>query len=117
VNDKKTQAHALEMGDTVRIRRSHETATLGLAGLTGTVYGFTTPSVTKPEVIGEAPGDLAFNVHLSERDEELWFNPDCLEFVDHGGGMTASISGKDFVRTAGGEWRAVKRPWWKFWGR
>ena len=41
------------LGDEVRIRSTDVTESLGVAGHTGIVYGYTTPSVTGVDVIGK----------------------------------------------------------------
>ena len=107
-------------GDKVRIRSSPETQARGLAGLIGQVFGITTPSVTNVAVVGGAPNDTALNVSIEGQSEELWFNPDLVEFVDHAAGTEMALDGvsKKWIRTEDGGWReeqvAAKR-WWEFW--
>ncbi len=104
----------LDLGDHVRIRETPETADTGFAGMTGMVYGITTPSVTGIEVIGGAPADTAVGVGFESVDMTVWFDPDLVEFIDHGAGTTASAAGQDLVRTAEGAWKPVDRtPWWR----
>ena len=97
----------LSFGDNVRIRATPLTEKLGLAGLTGSIYGETTPSVTAVVVIGEVTGDYAVNVMLEGRGEQLWFAADLVEFIDHGAGTKVSIGNKHLVRDASGEWREI----------
>jgi hypothetical protein len=59
-------------GDHVRIRATAETECRGLAGREGTVFGFTTPSLTRVEVIGLPAEDFALNVHFDELNEAFW---------------------------------------------
>ena len=96
----------ISFGDNVRVRETPVTQAAGVAGLTGPVYGETTPSVTGVEVIGESDGDYAINVHFEERGEALWLAPDLLELVDHGVGAEITIDGvgKKWTRTESGEW-------------
>jgi hypothetical protein len=96
----------ISFGDTVRVRHTEATRAAGVAGLTGPVYGETTPSVTGVDVIGEVTGDYAINVYFKDREESLWFAPDLLEFVDHGVGAEITINGvnKKWTRTESGEW-------------
>ncbi|HJT79237.1 MAG TPA: hypothetical protein VJ739_18720 [Gemmataceae bacterium] len=94
----------ISFGDNVRVVSTPLTVSLGLAGLTGQVYGETTPSVTGVEVIGGAAVDYAINVRLVGRDDSLWFAPELLEFVDHAPGTEVVIGTKRLVRTASGEW-------------
>jgi hypothetical protein len=95
---------AISFGDKVRIASTALTDSLGLAGLTGLVYGETTPSVTKVDVVGELTGDYAINICLDGRDETLWFAPELLEFVDHAPGTEIVLGNKRLVRSASGQW-------------
>src|SRR5690349_20344417 len=111
---------AISFGDNVRVRNSKVTMEKGLAGLKGSVYGETTPSVTGVEVIGELKSDYALNVHFDGLNESFWFTPELLEFLDHGAGAEITLKGvpKKWTRTATGEWKeentsAPKKPWWK----
>ena len=96
----------ISFGDNVRVVATPETENAGLAGLTGQVYGETTPSVTNVEVIGKMQGDFAINVHFDERGESHWFIPELLEFVDHGTGTEFTLDGvpKKWTRNADGGW-------------
>jgi hypothetical protein len=111
----------VSFGDNVRVASTPLTTSLGLAGLTGVVYGETTPSVTGVEVVGRATADYAVNVQLDGRDESLWFASELVEFVDHAPGTEIVIGNKRAVRTASGEWMEDRppsksaRPWWRFW--
>lgn len=110
-------------GDNVRIRSSIETELKGVAGLTGQVYGQTTPSVSGVDVIGESNSDYAINVFFADRNESYWFAPSLVEFVDHGPGTEITLDGvaKKWVRTKTGEWHEESaetkpaKPWWRFW--
>jgi hypothetical protein len=95
---------AISFGDTVRIRTTIETERLGLAGKTGMVYGWTTPSDTCVQVIGSLAGDRALAVKLEGQNDSLWFDLDLVEFVDHTPGTTARVGSKGFKRNADGEW-------------
>lgn len=91
--------------DTVRVVTTDEMVAHGYVGRTGVCYGFTTPSVTNVEVVGDSDTDFAFNVHFEEEGvEDAWFSPDLLVFVDHGAGTTITVGDKSFVRRADGEW-------------
>ncbi len=115
----------ISFGDNVRVRDTAATRAAGVAGLTGPVYGETTPSVTGVDVIGEVTRDYAINVHFEERGESLWFAPDQLEFVDHGAGTEITLDGVDkkWTRTESGEWQEspqgtkVKSLWARLTGR
>jgi len=91
-------------GDTVRIRTTVETERLGLAGQTGMVYGWTTPSDTGVQVIGSIVSDRALAVKLEGQHDSLWFDPDLVEFVDHTPGTTVRVGNRTLTRNAGGEW-------------
>lgn len=94
----------ISFGDNVRVVSAPLTSALNLAGLTGVVYGETTPSVTGVEVIGAVTADYAINVKLDGRDDAPWFVPELLEFVDHAPGTEMVIGNKRLVRDASGEW-------------
>ena len=53
-------------GDNVVIRSTRETEAAGVAGRTGSVTGFTTPSVTGVEVVGGTAEDYALGVCAAE---------------------------------------------------
>lgn len=94
-------------GDNVRIRRTPLTESLGLAGLDGCVYGETTPSVTGVKVIGETEQDFALNVVIEGKEDDLWFAPELVEFVDHAEGTQIRIGTRRFSRDAAGEWEEL----------
>ena len=52
----------VSFGDNVRVVDSEQTRALKVSGLTGQVYGETTPSITGVEVIRELKSDTAVNV-------------------------------------------------------
>lgn len=116
---------AISFGDNVSVRSTPLTQKLGLAGLTGQVFGETTPSSTNVEVIGEKREDYAINVFFESRDEGFWFSPELLELVDHAEGTEITLDGvsKKWTRTASGDWaesvtedsQSQNKPWWKFW--
>ena len=113
---------SVSFGDNVRIRVTSETEAAGVAGLTGQVYGLTTPSVTGVEVIGTPSADSAINVHVEPHGQAFWFSPELVEFLDHAPGTEMHLkgSGKRWVRTEEGRWNEEpasrqKTPWWKFW--
>ena len=94
----------ISFGDTVRIRATVETERLGLSDRTGILYGWTTPSVTGVQVIGWNANDRALAVQIHGQNDQFWFDPDLVEFVDHTPGTEASVGGKSFKRSADGEW-------------
>jgi hypothetical protein len=99
----------ITFGDKVRIRSAAVTDAMGVTGQTGIVYGGTTPSVTRVEVIGDISDDHAIAVKIEGRAESLWFAENLLEFIDHQSGMTMSIAGRHFVRDEHGEWHEAEQ--------
>ena len=100
------ESPSISFGDNVRVRPSPEAEARGVAGLSGQVYGETTPSVTGVSVIGQVLRDYALNVHFEGRAETLWFAPELLEFINHAPGTEIRLDGvpKKWVRSASGEW-------------
>jgi len=96
-------------GDNVRIRRTPETERLGIAETIGNVYGETTPSESKVEVVGEVRSDYALNVYFDSLEKSYWFAPDMLEFVNHASGTEVHVHGSAFksVRQRDGSWKDV----------
>lgn len=91
-------------GDTVRFRSTELTKRLGLAGLIGSVFGESVPSISGVVVEGPCPGDFAVNVVVDGRSGSVWVDPDHVEFVDHGAGQEMRLGNKCFIRSASGEW-------------
>jgi len=99
---------SFEFGDNVRVRANAVTEAAGLAGMSGQVYGFTTPSVTGITALGDVQNDRAYSVFIQARSAEFWLAAELLELVDHGAGTTAQIQGGlKMVRTADGGWEPV----------
>jgi hypothetical protein len=92
-----------DLGDLVRIADEPETRAAGYADRTGTCYGFTTPSVTGIEAIGQGAEDTALNVGFDD-GSAAWFNPSLVIFVDVNAGQVATIGDKRVVRLPSGEW-------------
>lgn len=110
---------SIAFGDTVRILSSPETEALGVAGKTGQVYGETAPSVTTVDVIGQVTDDFAINVSVEGIEEQYWFAPALLEFVNHSAGTEITIGNHRAVRREDGSWDESKvdpeKAWWQFW--
>ena len=110
-------------GDNVRVRTTPETEALGIAGLTGQIYGETVPSLSGMPTVGPIPDDYAVNVMIEGHPEGLWMCPDLVEFVDHGPGITITLDGvpKKWTRSQTGEWleesteKQPARKWWEVW--
>lgn len=87
------------MGDLVRIRTSPDTVAAGYADRTGTCYGFTTPSQTGIEVIGQDTEDYALVVGFDD-GTHAWFSRTLVEFLDVSAWERKSIGNKRVLRTA-----------------
>ena len=94
-------------GDHVRIASSDETEGSGFAGRSGHVFGESMPSSSGVgPVIGDRGEDLALSVFFDDTEEQEWFAPHLVEFLDHGGGQTMSLEGgPSFVRDSDGAWQ------------
>ena len=99
----------ISFGDNVRIHRTADTECIGVAEMIGNVYGETTPSVTKVEVIGQLQSDYALNVYFDTLRVSHWFAPQLLEFVNHAPGTEIHVHGSSFksVRQRDGTWKDV----------
>lgn len=95
--------HQIEMGDHVRIVEAPETIANGYASREGTCYGFTTPSVTGVQVIGQGPEDYALNVGFDD-GTTAWFGRSLVEFLDVSPGMVIQIGSRRLVRATNGDW-------------
>ncbi len=92
-----------DLGDTVLIVASPDTIARGYAGRPGTCFGFTTPSVTGVQVIGDANDDYALNVAFDD-GTSAWFHPSLVAFVDVNAGQIAVVGDKRRVRAPDGAW-------------
>jgi hypothetical protein len=112
VDDSVMFENMTSFADRVRIKRTEETERLGLAGLEGQVFGYTTPSVTDVAVVGILSDDYAVNVHFDELDEEFWFADDLVEQIDRSPGTVISLEGRgtEWVRLPNGEWQEKSSP-------
>lgn len=109
-------------GDHVRIIEHPATLEAGIAGLDGDVLGETTPLVTGVEAVGGAPQEFAILVDLVDFEDDVWINPELVEFLDHSPGMEIQYKGvnKRWIRSETGAWveeplEEPRRPWWRFW--
>ena len=99
----------ISFGDNVRILRTAETERLGIADMIGNVYGETTPSESRVDVIGKLTSDYAFKVHFETLNVSYWFAPHMLEFVNHAPGTEVHVHGSPFksVRQRDGTWKDI----------
>jgi hypothetical protein len=97
-------------GDNVRVRSTPATKAGGYAGLAGQVHGSTVASCGGVTVIGEPVDDVALNVYFEDRNEDAWFAPALLEFIDHAPGTEIRLEGvpKTWMRAASGEWIVIE---------
>ena len=95
----------IEFGDNVRVVDNNITRAAGVALKEGVCIGFTTPSVTSIEFIGETEIDYAVSVELKANSEVIWITQDLLEFIDHGEGQVIEIGNKRATRRADGSWK------------
>jgi len=70
-------------GDLVRIVAAPETAESGFAGREGQVFGESIPSRSGVgPVIGDRGEDYAFSVFFEDTDEQAWFAPHRVQFLE-----------------------------------
>jgi hypothetical protein len=100
----------IAFGDKVRVCTTRRTEQEGIAGKTGIVHGFTTPSQTGVEVIGDSADDYAIAVMIEGKSNATWFAANLLEFVDHQPGTTVEVGGVRRIRDEWGEWHDSKLP-------
>ena len=91
----------------IRIKASPETDRLKLTGKIGSYYGFTTPSVTGVDVIGDLGEDFAASVFFEDTGDQLWFADSVLEFLDHDPSLEGTIGGRRMFYTSDGRWQEV----------
>ena len=72
----------IAFGDDVRVRVTPATQAAGVAGRIGSVAGFTIPSHTRIDVIGELRDDFALSVLFENPSAQLWFAMELLEPVE-----------------------------------
>jgi len=108
----------MPMFDAVRIRSTPATRAAGYDGAEGVVFGVTTVSLTRVEVVGEPEDDCAVNVDFDGALASAWFQPSLVEVTGQPE-TTISIGRAKFQRADGdAEWAQVKpRAWWRFWSR
>jgi hypothetical protein len=119
-------------GDNVIIRDTPATQAAGFAGRTGTVSGFTTPSVTAVDVFGATGDDFALAVMFDDDSlPDTWFAKELVLFIDHAPGTEIRVGNVKAVRAADGTWIETRvdgspqgsplepaehtKPWWKLW--
>jgi hypothetical protein len=109
----------ITFGDNVRVQDTPVTKAAGIAGRVGNVHGFTTPSVTGVEILGELKEDYAIHVFFEDLSRGYWLDPGLVEFIHHGPGAAIRLEGvpKQWTRSADGEWHESGRPlapreWW-----
>ena len=110
---------SFRFGDIVCIKQTPDTLKAEIAGLNGTVYGFTTPSASGVTAVGPLSDDFALNVHVDSLRKAFWLDPSTIDLVERPETMEFSVAGKTIrVTQKGSEYREEvisPRPWWKFW--
>jgi hypothetical protein len=95
----------IEFGDKIKFVDNEVTKKAGVAAKEGTCLGFTTPSVTNIEFIGETEIDYAISIELSDTKDIIWTTQDLVEFISHGEGQVIEIGNKRATRRADGSWK------------
>jgi hypothetical protein len=94
----------VRFGDRVEVVAAPETTAAGIAGLSGTVLGFTTPSHGYATgVIGVSPDDVAVNVDV-DGDTPHWLAAQLVRFVRVEAGLEIRIGNRRMIRQADGSW-------------
>ncbi|HUO26637.1 MAG TPA: hypothetical protein VMU61_13305 [Candidatus Aquilonibacter sp.] len=100
----------ITFGDKVRVRATFATESRSVAGPDGDRHGFTTPSQTRMEVIGDSTDDYAIAVLIEGQSKAMWFAENVLEFLDHQPGTTVEIGNRRMIRDEAGQWHQVELP-------
>lgn len=95
----------IEFGDKVKFVDNETTRKAGIAAKEGTCLGFTTPSLTNIEFIGETEIDYAISIELSDTKEIIWTIQGLVEFISHSEGQVIEIGNKRATRRADGSWK------------
>jgi len=95
----------LEFGDKVKFIDNDATRNAGVAEKEGTCMGFTTPSITQIQHLGETEIDFAISIEIEETKELIWTTQDLVKFISHGEGQIFEIGNKRVTRRADGSWK------------
>jgi hypothetical protein len=98
----------ITFGDKVRVRATRRTEQEGIAGKTGIVHSFTTPSQTGVEVVGDCTDDYAIAVTIEGSVSAVWLPENVLELVDRQPGTTVQVGSCRLIRDEQGQWHDVK---------
>jgi hypothetical protein len=90
------------IGHKVRIASTPTTQAAGVAGRTGTLAGFTTPSQTGENIIGEPKDDIAFGVEFKNPDALMWLPPELIEFTGRTSDLDITIYGQRWLWRSNG---------------
>jgi hypothetical protein len=94
----------------VRIHATAGTEALGLAGLVGSVYGWSVPSSSGVEpIVGPVPSDFVISVYLEARNEQIWIAPELTDDLGDGAGRTPALEGVRvrWVQRPDGAWEEL----------
>ena len=95
----------IEFGDKIKFVDNEITRQAGIALKEGTCLGFTTPSITNIEFIGNTEIDYALSIEIFDTNETIWVTQDLITFIDHGEGQIIEIGNKKATRRADGSWK------------
>lgn len=95
----------IEFGDHIRFVDNETTRIAGVALKEGICMGYTTPSITNIDFLGETEIDYAISVELKENATIIWTTQELIEFIDHGEGQVIEIGNKRATRRADGSWK------------
>jgi len=76
----------------------------------GLLQGFTLPSQTGVEVVGDSTEDYAIAFMIKGRNSTMWFAANLLEFLNHQPGTTVEIGSKRLIRDETGGSHEAKLP-------
>lgn len=83
-----------QFGARAKVMATAETEAAGIAGWIGTVFGQTTPSLSKVSVLGVPHNDFAINLNFGKPSESYWFAEHLLELVEAPPEMRVDIDPK-----------------------
>ena len=95
----------IEFGDYVKFVDNEKTRAAGVALKEGVCVGFTTPSVSNIEIIGDIEIDYAICVELKDNSEIIWATQNLLEFIGYGEGQVMEIGNIRVTRRSDGNWK------------
>jgi hypothetical protein len=95
----------IDFGDKVKFLDDQVTREAGVAGKEGICVGFTTPSITRIEFIGDVSKDYAISIQLTEDSKIIWVTPNLVEFLNYGAGQIMEVGNIRATRQSDGSWK------------